>query len=63
MFAADRGPLGVTLGVTLKAYKRSDPQMPLTDAAIRAAKPRPTQYKLFDEAVLFGIVKPAGGRL
>ncbi len=37
--------------------------MALTDAAIRAAKPRHAQYKLFDEGGLFVIVKPAGGKL
>lgn len=63
MFAADRGVLGVTLGVTFEACKRSDPQMALTDAAVRAAKPREKQFKLFDEGGLFVIVKPSGGKL
>ncbi len=37
--------------------------MPLSDAAIRAAKPRAKQYKLYDSAGLFMIITPAGGRL
>ncbi len=37
--------------------------MPLSEAAIRAAKPREAQFKLFDEGGLFMIVKPSGGKL
>ena len=37
--------------------------MALSDAAVRAAKPREAQYKLFDGGGLFLIVKPAGGKL
>ena len=37
--------------------------MPLSDVSIRAAKPRPAQYKLFDEGGLFLIVRPSGGKL
>lgn len=37
--------------------------MPLTDATIRTAKPRDTQYKLHDERGLFAIVRPSGGKL
>jgi integrase len=37
--------------------------MALSDAAIRAAKPREAQFKLFDEGGLFLIVKPSGGKL
>lgn len=37
--------------------------MPLTDTAIRAAKPKETQYKLHDEKGLLLIVRPTGGRL
>ena len=37
--------------------------MALTDAAIRAAKPAATQFKLFDEGGLFVIVRPSGGKL
>ncbi|HEY5410023.1 MAG TPA: integrase arm-type DNA-binding domain-containing protein [Caulobacteraceae bacterium] len=37
--------------------------MALSDASVRAAKARPTQYKLFDEGGLFVIVRPAGGKL
>lgn len=37
--------------------------MALSDAAIRAAKAQPAQYKLYDEAGLFLIVKPSGGKL
>ncbi|MDZ4275544.1 MAG: Arm DNA-binding domain-containing protein [Erythrobacter sp.] len=37
--------------------------MALTDSAIKAAKPRPSQYKLHDEKGLLLIVRPAGGKL
>jgi hypothetical protein len=37
--------------------------MALSDATIRAAKPRASQYKLFDEGGLFMIVRPSGGKL
>lgn len=37
--------------------------MALSDAAIRAAKPADTQFKLYDEGGLFLIVKPSGGKL
>lgn len=37
--------------------------MALSDTTVRAAKPRDSQYKLFDEGGLFLIVKPAGGKL
>jgi integrase len=37
--------------------------MPLSDAVIRAAKPSRKQFKLYDEAGLFLIVKPSGGKL
>ena len=36
--------------------------MPLTAAAIQAAKPRPKAYKLFDQGGLFLLVHPNGGR-
>jgi len=37
--------------------------MPLTDVAIRNAKPRPKPYKLGDSLGLFLLVQPAGGKL
>ncbi len=37
--------------------------MALSDASVRAAKPRATQFKLFDEGGLFLIVRPSGGKL
>lgn len=37
--------------------------MALTDSAIKAAKPKASQYKLHDEKGLLLIVRPAGGRL
>jgi integrase len=37
--------------------------MALTDSAIRAAKPREKQYKLYDEDGLYVLVTPSGGRL
>jgi len=36
--------------------------MPLTDTAVRNAKPRAKQAKLSDERGLFLIVTPAGGK-
>lgn len=36
--------------------------MALTDLAIRSAKPRETQYKLFDGGGLYLIVRPSGGK-
>jgi integrase len=36
--------------------------MPLTDTAIRNAKPREKPYKLFDERGLFMLVTPTGGK-
>jgi hypothetical protein len=37
--------------------------MALSDASIRAAKPKAAAYKLFDEGGLFLLVKPSGGKL
>lgn len=37
--------------------------MPLTDIAIRNAKPREKPYKLGDALGLFLLVKPTGGKL
>lgn len=37
--------------------------MPLTDIAIRTAKPRQKAYKLFDMQGLFVLVQPSGGKL
>jgi len=37
--------------------------MALTDSAIKAAKPKSTQYKLYDEKGLLLIVRPTGGKL
>ncbi|MES2722796.1 MAG: Arm DNA-binding domain-containing protein [Pseudomonadota bacterium] len=37
--------------------------MALSDAAIRAAKPRAKAFKLFDEGGLFVLVSPSGGKL
>jgi hypothetical protein len=39
------------------------PNMPLSDIAIRAAKPEPKPIKLADEKGLFLLVQPSGGRL
>ena len=36
--------------------------MPLTDTAIKKAKPKEKQYKLFDKRGLFMIVSPKGGK-
>jgi hypothetical protein len=37
--------------------------MALSDAAIRAAKAQPKQFKLYDEGGLFLTVRPSGGKL
>jgi integrase len=37
--------------------------MPLTDSAIKAAKPNAAQYKLHDAGGLFLLVRPSGGKL
>ena len=37
--------------------------MPLTHAALKAAKPQAKPYKLYDEKGLFLSVEPKGGRL
>ena len=39
------------------------PVMSLSEVAIRAAKPRDKQYKVYDEKGLYLLVKPNGGRL
>ena len=36
--------------------------MPLTDTAIRSAKPRPKPYKMFDGGGLYLEVSPSGGK-
>ena len=36
--------------------------MPLTDTAIRAAKPETRAHKLFDERGLFLLISPTGGK-
>ncbi|KAJ8138511.1 hypothetical protein OY671_008276, partial [Metschnikowia pulcherrima] len=50
------GPVGIPT-------KRTSPQMPLSDSAIRVLKPRVTAYKVSDEKGLCSSVTPAGGRL
>src|SRR6266702_5956308 len=37
--------------------------MPLTNTAIKAAKPPPKPYKLYDEKGLFLLIEPSGGLL
>ncbi|MGH8761946.1 MAG: Arm DNA-binding domain-containing protein, partial [Nitrosospira sp.] len=37
--------------------------MPLTDTAIRTAKPRSKPYKMADEKGMFLYITPAGGKL
>lgn len=63
MFASDRADLGVWVGVFLGWDVRRYPQMALSDAAIRAAKPAAKAYKLFDGGGLFLLVNPSGGKL
>ncbi len=45
------------------ACEEEAPIMPLTDVAVRNAKPRPKPYKLGDSHGLFLLVQPSGGRL
>src|SRR3546814_19498558 len=45
------------------ALRRKASTMPLTDIAIRTAKPRQKAYKLFDMQGLFVLVQPSGGKL
>jgi integrase len=47
----------------LEALILKGPQMPLSDSAIRALKPRAKAYKVADEKGLYLQVTPAGGRL
>ena len=43
-------------------FKKKVPPMPLTDTAIRNAKPKEKQYKLHDAMGMYLLVKPAGGK-
>jgi integrase len=54
--------MGVTLGVTINPAMKVTP-MPLTDSAIKAAKPNAAQYKLHDANGLFLLIRPSGGKL
>ena len=49
------------LGVTIPRRMKVTP-MPLTDSAIKAAKPKATQYKLHDASGLFLLIRPSGGQ-
>lgn len=62
-FHAKLVEFGGHAGGHMKPGEWSDPQMALTDIAIKNAKPKATQYKLHDEKGLFAIVRPTGGRL
>jgi hypothetical protein len=62
-----KGKAGSELGYRLgypEVQKTGTPIfMSLTELEIRAAKPKPKAYKLYDEKGLFILVKPSGGRL
>lgn len=45
-----------------RRFQKAKPPMPLTDAQIRAAKPRDKQYKLPDGGGLILMVRPTGTR-
>jgi hypothetical protein len=47
----------------LQVLKSKGPQMALTDVKIRAAKPKPTAYKLADEKGLYLLIGPSGSKL
>ncbi len=51
------------VGAFLGAYLTGIRTMPLTHAALKAAKPQAKPYKLYDEKGLFLSVEPKGGRL
>jgi len=53
--------MGVTIGVTPRLTEQL-PQMPLTDTAIKKAKPDAKQRKLYDERGLFLLISPKGGK-
>src|SRR4029077_2815289 len=54
--------VGGNIGGNKKIRKRSCPHMPLTDTAIRSAKPKEKTSKLFDSGGLYLEVNPAGGK-
>jgi integrase len=56
------GQLGATLGATELSRKGVAPKMPLTDTAVRNAKPAKKAVKLFDDRGLYLEVSPAGGK-
>jgi hypothetical protein len=43
-------------------YPKVMPPMPLSDAAIRNAKPKEKSYKLFDDEGLFLLINPNGSK-
>ena len=47
----------------MASYPTSYPQMPLTDTAVRNAKPKEKPYKLGDSGGLYVIVRPNGSKL
>jgi integrase len=54
--------LGVSLGVPLDE-REGDTPMPLSELAVRAAKPREKAFKLSDSGGLHLLVQPGGGKL
>lgn len=57
------GKFGGFRGGLSETPESKGPQMPLTETAIRALKPREKSYKATDEKGLYLLVTPAGGRL
>src|SRR5690349_21265699 len=54
--------VGATLGVRAKIEKELPPAMPLTDVAVRSAKPREKMFKLSDSGGLYLQVTTTGGK-
>lgn len=57
------GAGGGQVGAVSKSASGVAPKMPLTDTAIRAAKPSEKPVKLSDDRGLFLLIQPSGGKL
>jgi integrase len=70
VFACSRAEMGADLGAFRERppslggwHKKKAPRMPLTDTAVRAAKPREKSYKMADERGLYLLLTTSGGKL
>lgn len=57
-----RGQLGAVLGAIAHFPMELPPTMPLTDVAVRTAKPKEKTYRLADGAGMYLELSPAGGK-